>query len=716
MEHILKTQDEQWVNIRFHSLSFRDSKTAYPTLYSLMPVSLLLRRVRQLLSILLISWPLASMAQALPEPIKFGQVDSKDLTAAPFVADSASAAVVLCDFGRSRIDGHGDKLQVVFERVRRIKILKKSGYDEATVEIPLYHREGNQEKVTNLRGYTYNLINGTVETTRLEPGGAFLEKRTTTVNVQKFTLPNVREGCVIEYAYTLSSDFLFNFQDWEFQHEIPVRWSEYRVSIPVFYKYKIIYQGTQPLTVDKASIGKTSMRIDGSGGIGGNGIYINSPTEEHQWVLQNVPAFRNEPYMTTPDDYLDRMDFQLLGTQWPDEPYHDLSDSWPKINARLLNDAAFGLQLDRGNFLKDQMQALAVKYPIIEDRAAAVREVVMAGVRYDGHNRYSSENSLRKAYDAHHGTSAEVNLLLIAALRDAGIPAEPVLLSTRDHGRINKEYPLLDKFNYVVALVELPNGQDLLVDATEPLLPCGVLPRRCLNQTGRLIPARKKDEGRWVSLEPAQHEGHFQQATLVLDATGGLSGQVREEFTGYASLPVRQDLAELGGKKFLARLVQQHDGWIVPDLTVADFDSVSKPVGLRYTFSRGGSEAAPTSTLYLSPLRELSDGRNPFRHDSRRFPVDLGVPQDETAMVTLTLPPGYELAEKPKNMVLELAGGSARFVYNVTATGQTVQLLTRLSLRSTIYPAGQYADLRELFRQVLARQSEKLIIQKKSGG
>ena len=103
---------------------------------------------------------------------------------------------------------------------------------EATVEIPLYHRDGDQEKVTNLRGCTYNLVNGQVEKTRLETSATFVEKQTPTVNVQKFTLPNVREGAVIEYAYTLTSDFLFNFQDWTFQRDIPVRWSEYRVSIP----------------------------------------------------------------------------------------------------------------------------------------------------------------------------------------------------------------------------------------------------------------------------------------------------------------------------------------------------------------------------------------------------------------------------------------------------------------------------------------------------
>jgi hypothetical protein len=677
---------------------------------------LLLRRLRRVLPFLGAGLLIARMAQAQPEPIKFGQVAARDLTDAPFAADSGAAAVVLCDFGRSRMEGHTTGLQVVFERVTRIKILSKAGFDEAEIEIPLYHREDKSERVANLRGFTYNLVNGVVEKTKLEPSGVFLEKRTPNVNVQKFTLPNVRAGSVIEYAYTLSSDYLFNFQDWVFQHTIPVRWSEYRASIPVFYKYKIIYQGTQPLTVDKPTIGKTVMRVDEkTGSFESHSIYINSPTEDHQWVLKDVPAFREEPYMTVAGDYLDRLDFQLVGEQWPNQPYTDLTDSWPKINARLLNDDAFGLQLDRGNFLKAQMQALAIRYPEMTARAAAVRAAVMAGVRYNGLNRYSSEGSLRKVYDTHQGTSADVNLLLIAALRDAGLDAQPVLLSTRDHGHVSKEFPLLDKFNYVIALIPLADGKDLLVDATEPLLPCGVLPRRCLNRTGRLIPSRKGEEGRWVSLAPALHEVHFQQATLTLDASGGLTGQMKEEFGGYAAATARDQVAALGGKKFLAELVKQHDGWTVPQFTLTNYDSLAKSMGLVYSFSHPAAEAVPVASLYLSPMREFTNGSNPFRHDDRRFAVDLGVPRDETLLVSLALPAGYELASLPKSAVMEIPGGSARFVYSAVANGTTVQLVSRLWLRNTEYSAAQYADLRELYRLMLEKQGEKLIIQKKAG-
>jgi hypothetical protein len=291
-----------------------------------------------------------------------------------------------------------------------------------------------------------------------------------------------------------------------------------------------------------------------------------------------------------------------------------------------------------------------------------------------------------------------------------------VLLSTRDHGRIDKQFPLLSKFNYVVALVPLADGKELLVDATEPLLPCGVLPERCLNQTGRLIPADKNAEGRWVDLAPTLRHVRFRQIALTLDAQGGLKGKAHEERGGYSAADGRETLAAEGEKKFLAGVANRHEGWTVAKLALGQVEDVSKPLTLDYEFSQPAEDNATAGTFYLSPLQHFSSEQNPFRRESRSYAVDMGVPEEETVMVVLTLPTGYELAEVPKPAVVDLPNGGGRFIYSVTAsTPGLVQLTSRLSLRNTVYPAEQYAGLRELYRIMLARHSEKLIIQKKSG-
>jgi hypothetical protein len=385
------------------------------------------------------------------------------------------------------------------------------------------------------------------------------------------------------------------------------------------------------------------------------------------------------------------------------------------MNEMLLDREDFGGRIGRVSFLQDQLQGLATQYPDVKARAAAVREVVMAAVRYDGTDRLHALAPLRKAFDAHRGTSADVNLLLLSALQQAGIPALPLLLSTRDHGRVSKEFPLLDRFNYVLALVPLPGGQDLLVDATEPLLPCGTLPERCLNRLGHTV-SKVPAESRWVDLVPSQRHVHYQQVNMTLDAQGGLSGKVHEEHGGYAAADARAELATQGEKKYLASVRQRHATWAVPTLTLGQTQALDKPLTLDYDFSHPGAGAPAAGPIYLSPLSEFASGQNPFQRESRSFAVDFGAPQDEMLIVNLTLPAGYELAEMPKPAVVDLPNSGGRFRYNVSTTSPgVVQLVSRLSFANAVYPAEEYANLRELYRLMLARHSEKLVIQKAKG-
>ena len=667
----------------------------------------------------------ATGARAQNAPIKFGQLDPKDLTAAPFAGDSAAAAVVLCDFGTTRFEYLNNDFKLISERVTRIKILKKAGFEAATVKVPLYHQGENTEKITGLRGLTTNLVDGKAVKTKLDLGtSAFTEEVTPRVRMRKFTLPDVREGSVIEYSYTVESDFFTNFQDWTFQSEYPVRWSEFRANIPEYFRYSKVMQGYHAMTEHSEVESGVQFNIHTAGSTSGGGFNtthqagsnetITARQTNSRWVMKDVPAFREEPYMTTAADYVDRLNFQLAGLQFPGQGYQAVAGTWAKVEMELLGDENFGMQLDRGGFLKEQLQTLVARYPDAGERAAAVRALVMGAVRYNGTNRYATTTSLRKAYDAHLGTAADVNLLLIAALRGAGLPAHPVLLSTRAHGRLNPSIPLLDRFNYVVALVPLAADKDLLLDATDPLLPCGVLPERCLNQQGRLV-MRDAKASRWVDLAPAQRFVHYQQVSLALDAQGGMKGKVHEEHGGYAGVDTRRELTSLGEKKYLAQKVAPHSGWTVPKLTVTAREDVTKPLALDYEFTQPADDQATIGTFYLSPLRDFGSDQNPFRHDDRLFPVDFAAPQDETTLVTLTLPEGYELAELPKPAVIDLPDGGGRFIYSVTpgVTG-TMQITSRLSLRKPVYAAAEYASLREFYRLMLEKQSERLVIKKKA--
>lgn len=663
---------------------------------------------------------LPALGQA--DPIKFGKPNLEDFDPQRFVADSAAEAVVLCDYGRSRFEYIDGDFRVVFDRVTRIKILSKAGYEWATVEVPLYHRNSQEEKLTNVRGFTYNLVNKEVAKEKFD-ATIFREEASSNITMRKFTLPNVREGSVIEYSYTVLSDFTFNFQDWQFQHTIPVRWSEYRASIPTYFDYKMLMQGyVAPSVVEHSeSAMQVTVREGGSyvgGGfntqrVAGSSSAVNVPLKLHRWATRDVPAFRDEPFMTTSRNYVSRIDFELAGVRWEGEPYRAVADSWEKINEELLADENFGVQLKRGSFLKEQLTPLLAKEKEPAARIVAIHALVRKAVKYDGSDRLYSTSTIRKAYDQHRGTAADVNLLLIAALREAGFQANPVLLSTRSHGMVNQEFmPLLSRFNYVVAHVALPEGKELMIDATEELLPCGMLPTRCLNGTGRLI-MPKATESRWVSLVPKQRMTEYQQIQLTLDDKGGYTGKVHSEHSGYAGLHQRTQLTEKGEKKFVEELLHGREGWNLGKYQFSQRDALDKPLTFDYELTAAGGDA-PAGMLYLKPLQHFGNARNPFVHEDRKFPVDFGFAMDETLVMTLTLPAGYEVEELPKATSLALPDNGGRFLFQAQPSGATIQIMSRLDLSRPVYSAEEYATLREFYRLVVAKQTEQIVLKKKS--
>jgi hypothetical protein len=658
-----------------------------------------------------------------PEPIKFGKPNPEDFDPKSFIADSTAEAVVLCDYGNSRFVYNDDDFHIVFDRVTRIKILKKSGYDRATVKVPLYHKNTSEERLTKLRGFTYNMVNGQMVKEKLESEAIFREEASPNVTIRKFTLPNVRENSVIEFAYTVTSDFTFNFQDWQFQDDIPVRWSEYRASIPKYYDYKMMMQGYASADVSEHTTGTMQVTLREGGGFVGSGFNTQRvagssttvPVEMkvHRWAMKNVPAFRDEPFMTSSKDYISRIDFELAGMQWENQPYRAVANTWNKINEELLDNENFGGQLKRCSFLKDQITPLMAKETTPAAQVAAIHSLVRKAVKYDGHNWMYSSGPVRKAYDQHRGSSADVNLLLIAALREAGFQANPVLLSTRDHGFVEPEImPLLSRFNYVVAHVALPDGKEVLADATDELLPVGMLPTRCLNSVGRLI-MPTASASRWISLVPQHRLTEYQQIQLTLDEKGGYVGKVHSEHSGYAGLMQRDKLRDKGEKKFVEELLKGREGWNIDKYQFLQRDVLEKPLTFDYEMTVAGGEA-PAGTLYLRPLQHFGNSRNPFVHESRLFPVDFGFPLDETLVLTINLPSGYEVEELPKSASLALPDNGGRFLFQAQPNAGILQITSRLNLSRPIYSAEEYTSLREFYRLVVAKQMEQIVLKKKS--
>src|SRR5579871_1226912 len=191
------------------------------------------------------------------DPVTYGKVSVADFKLPPSKAiDSNASAVIIADVGNTSFVGNKNGwVSYVFKRHTRIKIIDKKGIDAATIKIRLYKDGDAQEKLDDVQASSYNLVNGAVVQSKLEKKDIFESKIDKRRIEKKFTLPGVKEDAIIEYSYTITSDFYFNIPEWQFQSiEYPCLWSQYEITIPSLVGYVSLRQGIHPFKIGRAHV------------------------------------------------------------------------------------------------------------------------------------------------------------------------------------------------------------------------------------------------------------------------------------------------------------------------------------------------------------------------------------------------------------------------------------------------------------------------------
>ncbi len=656
--------------------------------------------------------------------VKFGEVPVADLQSRVYARDSAAEAVVLYDVASSKFEYGSNGFAVRTQHHTRLKILTKAGYDHATVRVLLYRKDAqHQEQLENLRAFTYNLENGQVKKEKLAKDAVFEDKKEDGLFEKRFTMPNVREGSILEYAYDVRSDYWWQLDGWAFQRRIPVAWSEYRLSAPEYFDFHVNVGGYEPLAVTEQTRGSQMFSImrreaTDEGPARGfapqtnarteiNTYRVQATTTEYHFAAQHMPALRDEAYTTTVTDYVAKVEFDLASVQFPGERIHNFSDNWQTLTETLLKSEAFGGALRQRSFLKDAARELAT-VPDTARRAAAACDWVRHQMKWNGTETKYAETTLKRAFDAHVGNAADLNLTLVTLLREAGLEAAPVILSTRDHGRVMAWQAQLAKFNYVVAAVRT-GASWLLLDATDPTGKPGVLPLRCLNGEGWLV--REKDAD-FVPLTPTDRHTQNMVLTLGLDADGGLKGLADVSHLGYAGAAARRQLLSDGAEKYAVAFRKTRPSWEFAKLDVANLDDLNEALGLRCDVRIGEGVQVAGGRMYFKPLLTEGESTNPFRLAERKFPVDFAAPLNQNFTAVYTLPEGYTVEDLPQKVVFALPDNAGRFTYLVVANGNQVQVTSRIAINKTLFLPDEYPTLRAFFDKIVAKHAEQVVLKK----
>ncbi|ASU34456.1 DUF3857 domain-containing protein [Mucilaginibacter xinganensis] len=636
----------------------------------------------------------------------YGTISIQEMNMKNYAKDTSAHAVVLQEFGKSSINiGSDDHIKLMYEYHVKIKIFDSKAFEKGTIQIPVYNGSDNDayEEASDITGVTYYKDdNGLTQKVELENKKIYPVKENKYWANYKFALPGLRNGCVIEYKYKVESPYWYKMRPWHFQEDIPKLYSEYEVHIPAFFNFNASLKGPLKLTTTKSSIESGCFETHGA----------KADCSLINYGMADVPAFVEDDYMTSPNNFKSTVNFELVDWTSPyDGIKHKETKEWRDIDYSLKTESEFGGQLKRKGLLKDKIAPIIAGKTDDLSKAKAIYKYWQKWFKWNDFIGIYSQN-ISKAYDTHSGSVADINLSLVTALSAAGLNADAVLLSTRNNGALNTLYPAIGDFNYVIAKVDI-GGQSYLLDATDPLLPFGMLPFKCLNDKGRVFSLDKPSYFMDMSLPQREKSSYILDVTL--QDNGKLKGTLTDYSSGYEAYKKRVAIKKFNSNdEYIENLNGKLPKWKLLKAEIRNLDSLDMPVTEQYDVEIDlYKNIGESNKLTFNPYYFGRISTNPLKLNERSYPIDMGMASEERYVITLHLPLTYTVETPPQPLAISIPNNGGRYISSYEPGDNSFSFVYVTQYSKSVYGAEEYPYLKEFFNKIIQSQKAEMVFKKK---
>jgi len=518
-----------------------------------------------------------------------------------------------------------------------------------------------------------------------------------------FTMPNVKPGSVIDYKYTWTCNDDGFLPSWFFQEKVPVRYSELDTSIPEYYYFSTKTNFLTPYTVNQSSAGNGTLMIEN------NTISYNTQVQKR--VMVNVPSLADEPFMTSVNDNLRHISFVMTSFRPPMGFVKNMNDSWAKVGGYLADDEDFGLQLKRKLSGEDDLIAKTKALKTDDEKIAFLFNQVKSTMKWNGDDDWYTLDGTSKAWDNKTGNSTEINLILYHLLKKSGVDAYPMVVSTREHGKVNPVYPFINQFNRGVVYIPVDSTKRYILDATDKYNIYSETPWELLNSSGLYINPDKKtyDLISLVKSDPVR-QSVFISAQIKPD--GKLDGTADISNYSYKRKEKVSRYKKDGEQKYIDYLKDNDNNLKISAIKMDNLDVDTLPLieHINFNLDLNGSD---DNYIYVNPNVFTSLHKNPFINDTRATDVDFGCQNALTISASYKLPAGYKVDVLPKNISMTTPDQSVIF-RRIMGQQEDGSIVVRYVIlyKKSIYFKEDYADFHEFFKKMYEMLNEQIVLKK----
>ncbi|MDR1983573.1 MAG: DUF3857 domain-containing protein [Prevotellaceae bacterium] len=620
---------------------------------------------------------------------KFGKVTKEELEMTTYDKAPDAEAVILYEDISIRYETL-NSLSLVYDYKVKVKILKKEGTSWGDGKIMLYNRGSANEFLSGHKATSYNLVDGKIVESDLKKDYIFREKIDDIRTQIKFSIPEVKVGSVIEYKYTITSEYIYSIPDINLQHSIPVMYSKFNVTVPEYFKFNTNVKGYERLNIERTKGNYNSGRY-------------SFVTDIVSCEAEDIPALKDDSNVWCLDDFKTKVEFEISAIQFPGQITQSYSNTWTAVNENL-DKSDFNSNLKTSYPFKKEV--LAIKESNIGDKEKIrnILKLVQSKMKWN-ERYYLMAKSPRSAAEKGTGSSADINFVLHSALRDAGFDVVPILLNPRSRGRLPFS-PTLDKINAFIVQINL-NGELLYVDGTNPHSDINILPPNLLVDRARIY--KINNEHGWVNLTNITKSKLTAVIFGSINESGELEGTIKKTYTNQAAYNFANNYEKYKTKEEYIESIEKEYSIKVSDVEIKGIDSLVVNETITFTSTVNSTD----EYIYINSTVFPFMSENILKQQERVLPVEFNYPITYNITCSIKFPEDYKLEEKPDNIKLSACENGVAYSYLSQAVLNNLQMKFNYTLDRIIYPATEYKDL-SAFYGMLTQMSDSQIVIKKN--
>jgi hypothetical protein len=577
-------------------------------------------------------------------------------------------------------------ITAVIDYLIRIKVYSDDPLEitEASlVGIPFYFADGI-ERITNLEGITHHKDGGQ---TRLDTENIRTVDLNSRYKVIEFEMPETGRGDIIEYKYTLERRYIEELPDFYFGHRVPTRNVELYFKNSDFIRYNAVPQN------NNFEIRYQEHRVDTSSVPFVFTYTRPNPVFVQTWKADDIPAVNASSFISSIDDIRAKIKFQISEFGLPRQP---LENSWEFVTAQILrNDNPYAAieqlpgEKQRGREMAERSASLVIAQDSIFHQINSIAQ-------FNGQTAIFADGPLDNVMDGTPSNQAEINLVLLAMLRGAGIDAYPMYLSGRDFGRINMEFPSLFQFNSMLVMSEI-EGEKYFMDASFPHSIPNLIPVKLYSERGMVL---TDSTHFWQDIAPDKSTFSFDiRLDAALQSDGGLNGTLTAETFGYPSQQIRQKLSNgEDPRSVTAETFFDVYSEVNFEQLRVEIDSLNcDRVVFEAEFSIDDYAVSFSEGIEFRPMVVGYLFNNPFEATERRVPITLDASEELSISYNIELPDGFSTDVSGETRSTSLAGASLFEEY--LTDGNSIEYSFDINITRKEFPVEAYSQLRRIYER-----------------